>query len=46
MNPWAILLRIRELETDAEVERIAGRDVTQLHEAIQRLYSELAAVGK
>lgn len=46
MNPWAILLRIRELETDAEVERIAGRDVTQLHETIQRLYDELAAVGR
>jgi hypothetical protein len=44
VNPWAILLLIREMETDAEVERIAGRDVTQLHEAIQRLYSELAAV--
>jgi hypothetical protein len=46
MNPWAILLRIREMETDAEVERIAGRDVTQLHAAIQRLYRALAAVGK
>jgi hypothetical protein len=44
MNPWAILLRIREMETEAETERIAGRDVTQLHEAIQRLYRALAAV--
>jgi hypothetical protein len=44
MNPWAILLRIREMETDAEIERIAGRDVTQIHEAIERLYRALAAV--
>jgi hypothetical protein len=40
---WALRLRIRMLETDAEIARIAGRDVSPIHEAIQRLRAELEA---